>query len=158
MDRERAAIHSDNSVHVATAHLPASESLRGRVSLFAIAWGREALSTVARGGASHARNARRWVSCPRQPFRRMVVSSADSRILLSVELARSLAGHIASPAIDGYGAVCRDHHARKHEQRFTLAESVRLMPVIASPLLATSSAKTGLISWEPVGRKARRYT
>ena len=36
---------------------------------------------------------------------------------------------------------------------FTLAESARLMPVIASLLLATSSAKAGLISCKPAAAR-----
>ena len=117
------------------------------------------LSTVARGGASHARNARRWTSCRRQRSRRKAVSSADSQVLPSAELARSwsaelvrsLAGHSDNVAIDAGGAIRRCHHAQQHEQRFPLAESARLMPVIASPKLATSSANAGPISCKPAG-------
>ena len=34
-----------------------------------------------------------------------------------------------------------------------VAPSARLMPVSASPLLATSSAKAGLISWKPAAAR-----
>lgn len=108
----------------------------------------KALSTVARGGASHARNARRWVSCPRQPLSCKIVSTADTHVSISAELARWFDGHIARFAIDARRKMLLASFAGSQdtEHRFTLAESARLMPVTASPLLATSSAKAGLIS------------
>ncbi len=127
------------------------------------------------GAACQAREAPRWPSCPPQIVPRKTVGTADIpcpkvQPVQANRLARIWCrlpiGFCGTCAIVRWSqprvwqfALCAEYvlpscsELPNIEQFSTLAVSARLMPVIASPLLAMSSAQAGLISRKPAAAR-----